>query len=98
MQLKTMSFPRRKAPNVALVKQYLPTEHVPNVRSETAQRLLAAGLAKKVKPGQRIAITAGSRGIGGFVDLLCGIVDAVNECGGKPFIVPAMGSHGGAVA
>jgi len=51
-----------------------------------------------VQAGHRIAITAGSRGIGGFCDLLAGIVDAVRECGGEPFIVPAMGSHGGAVA
>ena len=48
--------------------------------------------------GDRIAITAGSRGIGGFIELLAGIADAVKACGGEPFIIPAMGSHGGATA
>jgi hypothetical protein len=36
--------------------------------------------------------------MGGFVDLLRGVIDAVRACGGEPFILPAMGSHGGAVA
>jgi hypothetical protein len=45
-----------------------------------------------------VAITAGSRGIGGLVELLSGIADAVKSCGGEPFVIPAMGSHGGATA
>ena len=93
---KTMAFPRRPAPNGAYVKQYLPADHIADVRQETRQRLLAAGLAERVKPGARVAITAGSRGIGGFIDLLSGIVDAIKTVGGEPFIIPAMGSHGGA--
>jgi hypothetical protein len=60
--------------------------------------LLAAGLRDRIKPGSRIAITAGSRGMGGFVELLQGIVDAVREAQGQPFLIPAMGSHGGGVA
>ena len=66
--------------------------------SDVRQKLLDSGLRDKVKPGNRIAITAGSRGIGGFVELLSGIADAVKSCGGEPFIIPAMGSHGGATA
>jgi hypothetical protein len=49
-------------------------------------------------PAREIGVTAGSRGIGGFVELLNGVCDAVKSCGGKPFILPAMGSHGGATA
>jgi len=92
-----MAFPRRPAPPLARVQQHLPTAHLPDVRGETRQRLLDAGLDRKVQPGQRIAITAGSRGMGAFVELLQGIVDAVKTAGGDPFIIPAMGSHGGAV-
>jgi hypothetical protein len=58
--------------------------------------LLGRGLRERVRPGQRIAITAGSRGIGGFVPLLAGIADAVKAAGAEPFLIPAMGSHGGA--
>lgn len=91
-----MDFPTRPIPNLACVQQRLPSDHIGDVRHETRQKLLDAGLRNMVKPGRRIAITAGSRGIGGFVELVSGIVDAIKSVGGKPFIVPAMGSHGGA--
>lgn len=94
----SMPFPRRPVPPMARVKQHLPADHVADPRDETCRRLLDAGLRDKVKPGARIAITAGSRGMGGFVELVQGCVDAVKEAGGQPFIVPAMGSHGGATA
>jgi hypothetical protein len=93
---KAMAFPRRAAPPLARVKQNLATDHIADVRGETRQRLLDAGLRERVKPGARIAITAGSRGMGGFVELVAGIVEAVKTAGGDPFIIPAMGSHGGA--
>ncbi|MCA9065365.1 MAG: DUF2088 domain-containing protein, partial [Planctomycetaceae bacterium] len=48
-----------------------------------------------VKPGQSVAITAGSRGIANIPIILKGIVDHFKSLGAKPFIVPAMGSHGG---
>lgn len=81
---------------MARVQQRLSSEHIADVRGETRQQLLGAGLKKRIQPGARIAITAGSRGIGGFIELLSGIIDAVREAGGEPFIIPAMGSHGGA--
>lgn len=93
---ETLTFPKRPVPNLARVRQHLPPDHIADVRSETRQRLLGAGLRDKVPPGSRIAITAGSRGMGGFVDLLAGVVDAVKVARGEPFLVPAMGSHGGA--
>lgn len=48
-----------------------------------------------IGPGSRVAITVGSRGIGGIADVVRGIVDALKHHGAEPFIVPAMGSHGG---
>jgi hypothetical protein len=80
------------------VTQALPSGHISNPREYVRECLLQAGLRAKVAPGNRIAITAGSRGIGGFVDLLSGIADAVRAVGGEPFLIPAMGSHGGASA
>lgn len=98
MMTTVMPYPRCPAPRMARVKQHLPTGRLPDPRAETRQRLLDAGLQQKLKPGDRIAITAGSRGMGGFVEIISGIVDAVKAAGGEPFIIPAMGSHGGAVA
>jgi len=83
---------------MARVRQKLASDHIADVRKDVRQKLLDSGLRDKVKPGNRIAVTAGSRGIGGLAELLSGIADAVKSCGGEPFIVPAMGSHGGATA
>lgn len=93
-----MEYPRQTLPPLAYVRQILPADRIEDVRGDVRNKLLEAGLAGKIKPDSRIAITAGSRGIGGLVELLAGIVDAIRECGGSAFIVPAMGSHGGAVA
>ena len=54
--------------------------------------------ASLVKPGMEIAVTAGSRGIRNVDIITRAIVDFIKSCGAKPFIVPAMGSHGGATA
>jgi hypothetical protein len=98
MKLKTMLLPRRAIPDMARVRQKFPSRHIPDVRSDTREKLLAAGLAGKIRRGARIAITAGSRGIGGFRDLIAGISEGIRAAGGIPFIVPAMGSHGGATS
>jgi Domain of unknown function (DUF362) len=93
-----MPYPRRALPPMAKIRRNLPSQRVPDPRHEVRRQLLDLGLREKVRPGAQIAITAGSRGIGGFVELLSGIVDAVKEAGGQPFLVPAMGSHGGGLA
>src|SRR4051794_20760745 len=92
-----MALPRRSLPAMAKVRQKLPSDHIIDVVKDVRQKLLDSGLRDKVKPGNRIAVTAGSRGIGGLIELLSGIADAVKSCGGEPFVIPAMGSHGGAV-
>jgi hypothetical protein len=91
-----MPFPCRPVPDLALVKQRLSDERIADVRGDVQKKLHESGCLKDVKLNDRIAITAGSRGMGGFVELLSGIVDAVKAKGGKPFLIPAMGSHGGA--
>src|SRR5436853_5273488 len=98
MRGERMPFPRRLLPPMARVTQQLLSDHLPDARVEMRQRLLDAGLRSQVHSGDRIAVTAGSRGIGGFVELLSGIVEAVKSVGGRPFLIPAMGSHGGATA
>jgi hypothetical protein len=93
-----MPLPRRSLPPLARVRQQLPTEHIDHVADDVRDKLIAWGIGSRVRPGDHVAITAGSRGIGGFIELLSGIVEAVKACGARPFIVPAMGSHGGATA
>lgn len=93
-----MTLPRRAVPFLGHVRQQLPSEHIANPRAETYQRLVQSGLLDHLNHGDKIAITAGSRGIRASVDLLTGVVEAVKHFGGDPFVVPAMGSHGGATA
>jgi hypothetical protein len=49
----------------------------------------------QIKPGSKVAIAVGSRGIGSIEKIVAGVIDALNEKRCHPFIVPAMGSHGG---
>jgi hypothetical protein len=95
--MQHMPYPRRAAPKMArIVQKQLDRNRLPDPRREVFDRLLAAGLRDKVRPGARIAITAGSRNEANFLDLLNGSVDAVRAAGGEPFLIPAMGSHGSA--
>ncbi|MFH1568737.1 MAG: lactate racemase domain-containing protein [Gemmatimonadota bacterium] len=64
----------------------------------TRQELTRVGLAGAVAPGARIAVAAGSRGIANLAAITRAVVDAVRQAGGRPFLFPAMGSHGGATA
>lgn len=51
-----------------------------------------------IRKGDRIAITAGSRGIARYADVMKTVVEHVKDLGAEPFLVPAMGSHGGGTA
>ena len=51
-----------------------------------------------IAPGDSVAITAGSRGIANIATILAEVVRELKKIGARPFIVPAMGSHGGATA
>ncbi len=55
-------------------------------------------LREKVKPGNTVAITAGSRGIANIPIILRAIIEHFKSLGAKPFLVPAMGSHAGGIA
>lgn len=63
-----------------------------------AHRRVVATLAEHVTPGMTVAVGAGSRGLTDRVGLLRGTITGLRELGAEPFVVPAMGSHGGATA
>src|ERR1043166_6573743 len=85
-----MPFPRRPLPAMMRVRQKLPQDRIADVRSDVKRKLIDSGISQRIKPGHRVAITAGSRGIGGLIELLSGICDGIRECGGEPFVIPAM--------
>lgn len=85
-------------PRVVRVRQVFERPRLEDPAGELATRLAAKGALKGVRPGMRIAITAGSRGISHLPRLLATLATAVRAAGAEPFLVPAMGSHGGATA
>ena len=85
-----------KLPRICLVQQNLPDRSIKDIPTETREQLELADFASRVKPGARIAIGAGSRGIASIATVVRAVVDYWKEHGANPFVFPAMGSHGGA--
>lgn len=88
----------QKIPKMARVRQKLPDATLSDIPAAVRQALNRPEIIDAVKPDMSIAITAGSRGIEGMDIMLRETVHFVKALGGKPFLIPAMGSHGGAVA
>ncbi len=79
-------------------RQTFPSAHIEDVAGETRRLLREKGLEGLVRPGMTVAVTGGSRGIAGIHIVIRETVDFLKELGARPFIVPAMGSHGGSTA
>jgi hypothetical protein len=78
------------------VRQRFLAEHIKDIDAATRETLAASGVT--IRQGMDIAIAVGSRGIAGLGRIVSVTVEWVRRQGGNPFIVPAMGSHGGATA
>jgi hypothetical protein len=85
-------------PRVVKVRQVFERPKLADPAAELTAQLAAKGALAAVKPGQRIAITAGSRGITNLPLLIKTLAAALKAAGAEPFLIPAMGSHGGATA
>lgn len=83
-------------PKMVKIRQIFEDAKLDNPIKVLQEELDRIGLEDKIVPDMRIAITAGSRGIDKYPLILSAIVEEVKAVGGEPFIVPAMGSHGGA--
>ena len=91
-----MDYPTRPLPRFFKVRQDLPRDRVADVVASRPRRAAAPRPRARLKRGASVAITAGSRGIADIPLVLRTVADCVREAGAEPFIVPAMGSHGGA--
>lgn len=84
-----------KLPQIMKVSQIFDNTKLDDVEGDLNQKLIDKNIKDKIKPGMKIAITGGSRGISFYKELMKTIVSFVKKCGATPFIVPSMGSHGG---
>lgn len=85
-------------PRMLPVRQHFPDRAIRDVRGEVLRQLAARDFASRVKHGGRIAIGVGSRGIANIATITRAAVDYWKSHGARPFIFPAMGSHGSATA
>src|SRR5687768_5264197 len=85
-------------PQLFRVRQQFDAPRVADVAEEVERELRGLQLGNKVKPGQSVAITAGSRGIAKIQVIIRAIVRHLQSLNALPFIVPSMGSHGGGTA
>ena len=85
-------------PKMAPVRQVFDDTALADVEATLNEQFAAANLSDRIEPGDRIALGVGSRGLAQLPLLVRTTVDALKALGAEPFIVPAMGSHGGATA
>ena len=85
-------------PSIFRVRQTFEGPEIGDVASEVESQLAGLQLGNKIQPGQTVAISAGSRGISNIAIIIKGVADHLKALGAAPFIVPAMGSHGGGKA
>ena len=85
-------------PKFIKVRQAFNRECISNAGDEVTKALADIRFEQHFKAGEKIAIAVGSRGIANLPDMVKVVVDSLKAVGTLPFIVPAMGSHGGATA
>ncbi len=85
-------------PKIFKFRQKIEVPRLENIEKRVHELLDRLELNGKVKRGERIALTAGSRGIKDKPKVLKTIVERLKDLGASPYVVPCMGSHGGATA
>jgi hypothetical protein len=85
-------------PRLIVARQKFPDRRIPDVAAEVRKQLAESNFASKLKPGARVAIGVGSRGIHNIATIVRQVVQFWKDQGMQPFLFPAMGSHGAASA
>jgi hypothetical protein len=85
-------------PRFVRIRQQFERPRVEDVPGTVARELEKLNLSRRIRPGQSVALTAGSRGIANIPVILRATVDFLKKLGARPYLVPAMGSHGGGTA
>jgi hypothetical protein len=85
-------------PEMFRLRQILDAPRCDDVYATVRSEIDKLDPAAKIKAGQSVAVAAGSRGVANIDTIVKATVDAVKDLGATPYIVPAMGSHGGGTA
>ncbi len=85
-------------PTMIEVRQSYPTSSPLDFPTLIERQFAQAGIQEKIKPGMKIAVGVGSRGITNLQQIVKATLAVLIKAGARPFVIPAMGSHGGATA
>jgi hypothetical protein len=85
-------------PQIFRVRQTFDNTCLDDIPGEIRSQLARLDLGRKVRPGESVAVTAGSRGVANIAPITRAIVEHLKGLGANPFVVPAMGSHAGGTA
>jgi hypothetical protein len=85
-------------PRMMRLLQRMPCPKLDDVAQEVRRETAKLDLGSRLKPGESVAVTVGSRGISNLPLIIRTMVEMLTAQGARPFLVPAMGSHGGATA
>jgi hypothetical protein len=85
-------------PRILRVRQRFERPRLADIPAAVRAELERLDLGRTIRPGQSVALTAGSRGIANIPVVLRAVADHLKRLGTVPFLVPAMGSHGGGTA
>ena len=85
-------------PGLFRLRQTFDRPRVDDIAGEVRRQMEHLDLGRRVQTGQSVAITVGSRGIRNMREIIAASVAVLQEAGAAPFLVPAMGSHGGGTA
>jgi Lactate racemase N-terminal domain len=82
-------------PQLVRIRQHFDRPRINDIPAAVSSALEGLNLSRTIRPGQTVALTAGSRGIANIPLILKSTVDFLKKLGAVPFLVPTMGSHGG---
>jgi hypothetical protein len=85
-------------PNMYRIRQRFEGPAIADIPTTVQAELARVGVAALIKPGDTVALTAGSRGVANIATIVRAAADHLQTLGAKPFVIPAMGSHGGGTA
>lgn len=87
-----------KYPDLFRIRQLFDSTKIDDIQGAVVDEIRSCPFNDKFKPGDTVAVAAGSRGINKIDIVLTTVAGELKKLGLKPFIMPAMGSHGGAEA
>ena len=85
-------------PTMVAIRQRFPDDSIADLPGAIREGMRGLDLGSRLRPGAEVAVAVGSRGVSPLREVVGAIVAELRSLGARPFVVPAMGSHGGGTA